>query len=498
MAFARQDPAVPRPILEGGRHCGKPPFRGTANTVIANTVISKKMDNLRMLTANPTTQPARSRWRWGLLALLLSAALILGACSDTADKDSQAACDALLDDANWDSAITTCGAIDTDEGRSKTMQAYMGRAGITLIDLFGSLDSNLDGLALMLSVFTVERGSAEYDDIISAITISDTITAPTDSDYFNIVVATDVIITTLLVDELNMSLDTAGAVVIPGVTDSGLETLTSTSTTTEVQDIFEAIYTTVGSYYQTTPPVWDDTDADITDLVLISQFVSAGVTAAVALDLDTSLPELNMGSDLDNGVCGLDTTVTASGADNTTDGPLVALSFPRRMNTSHSTGIYLLDDLYFTYGDLSAGTADATKEWGGAFLLPSRLVNPSHFGVACFDTVALNHFADCTAAATLNAGISQITLSDLTTDITCGAGSCSNFPLLNIDGDPTSDDTTTEGDTAKTELAEVLHQLWPVDNDDTDPDTTGLHCIAGDGLVHPREYDYYLRSFGAE
>ena len=460
------------------------------------------MDTLHMLNLTCQKQSSRrAAWHKALLALLVATALLVVACSDSVVVDKQADCDQLLDEANWDKAITTCGAIATDEGRSKTMQAYMGRAGITLVALFSKLDSNLSGLALMLSAFTVVRDSAEYLDIREAITISDTITVPTDSDYFNIVIATDVIITSLLVDALNMSLDASGLVVIPGVTDTGLETLSSASTTSEVQTIFEAIYTTVGSYYQTTPPIWDDADTTITDLLFISQFVSAGGTAAQTLGLDVSLPALDMGSDLDNGVCGLAVDATASGVDNAADGPFVALNFPRRMNTSYTVspeGQYLLDDMFFTYGDLSAGTADATKEWGGTFLLPSRLVNPSHFGVACGGSVALNNFATCTSSPTLNSSFTSITLDDLTTAITCGGGTCTNFPLLNIDGDPTTDDSVAEGDTAMSDLAEVLHQLWPVDNNDTSPDTTGLHCIAGDGRVHPREYDYYLRNQNAQ
>ncbi|MEE8555537.1 MAG: hypothetical protein V3T00_06725, partial [bacterium] len=83
-----------------------------------------------------------------------------------------------------------------------------------------------------------------------------------------------------------------------------------------------------------------------------------------------------------------------------------------------------------------------------------------------------------------------------TTPINCGAA-CTNWPLTSADGNSATDEYTgaTPGN-AKADLAGVLHQLYPVDNTDASPGTSGLHCVAGDGWVHAREYDFYLRSFG--
>jgi hypothetical protein len=99
------------------------------------------------------------------------------------------------------------------------------------------------------------------------------------------------------------------------------------------------------------------------------------------------------------------------------------------------------------------------------------------------------------ASAILSTGITAVTESDLTTPVTCG-GACTNWPLPASDGNPVTDDYLTDGTAARTQLAAVLHQLYPVDNDDTSPSSSGLHCEAGDGWVHAREFDYYLRNFG--
>ena len=90
----------------------------------------------------------------------------------------------------------------------------------------------------------------------------------------------------------------------------------------------------------------------------------------------------------------------------------------------------------------------------------------------------------------------------------CGGAACAHWPLLQItgfnssDGDNLgSDDSTANGAAAKTELAQVLDTAFPIDNTVT-TGMTGSYpayaCAAGDDLVHYREYDYYLRSFGQQ
>jgi hypothetical protein len=103
--------------------------------------------------------------------------------------------------------------------------------------------------------------------------------------------------------------------------------------------------------------------------------------------------------------------------------------------------------------------------------------------------------------AKLNTNFTEVKKSDLATNITCGATACaasasSGWPVTSADGDVLTDEFAAEGTANMTHLAGVLHQLYPVDNSDPNPATSGLHCQAGDGWVHAREYDYYLRAFG--
>ena len=95
----------------------------------------------------------------------------------------------------------------------------------------------------------------------------------------------------------------------------------------------------------------------------------------------------------------------------------------------------------------------------------------------------------------LASAVTARTESDLTTLIGCD-GTCGNWPILNANGNVLTDEYGAQGDDAKTDLAGVLHQLYPVDNTDPLPGTSGRHCVAGYGWVHAREYDFYLRSFG--
>ncbi|OGH00232.1 MAG: hypothetical protein A2600_07085 [Candidatus Lambdaproteobacteria bacterium RIFOXYD1_FULL_56_27] len=81
--------------------------------------------------------------RQPLLALLLFVLLLgLGGCKDTAPTHAAAlleTCKLALDRQKWDDAVTACAKITTDEGYHLTAQAYMGRAGVSLLDILSGL-----------------------------------------------------------------------------------------------------------------------------------------------------------------------------------------------------------------------------------------------------------------------------------------------------------------------------------------------------------------------
>jgi hypothetical protein len=425
-------------------------------------------------------------------------ALVLAGCDPAPEVTTQDECDLALDQGDWDTAIDSCGQIQTDEGYSKTAQAYMGRAGISLLGLIEKVaDTDLEGLALILNVFTVN--ATQLQDVQQAINFMLLIGTRTNTDYFNLIVASDVALATLLKNALNITIDPAtGAITIPGITDSNIEDLSATSPPATIQSILDDIYK--ATYYSTSPPIWDDSDPAKVDLKAISSFVQANAIGSTVINLG-DLTDLDFASAIDNGQCGLSTGQTASGANNAADGPTIAQFFPRRLNTSHSSALYLVDELRFVLLDL-AGKVDNTREWKGGFLLPSRLLNPDFVGINCGAGLGLNKFTTCLASgAKLNTNFTEVKKSDLATNITCGAAACaasasSGWPVTSADGDVLTDEFAAEGAANMTHLANVLHQLYPVDNGDSNPATSGLHCQAGDGWVHAREYDYYLRAFG--
>lgn len=449
--------------------------------------------------------------------VLLFALLLIGlmACDESETATDLELCKDYLDDALWDEAIAIC-PTDTDEGISLSGQARMGRAGVSLLDLMDGLStSSLSGEALIFDIFSVDVGSTEYTDVNDAVnlflSISDDATTGdsnrTDSDNFNLVIASDVLLVSLLKEHLSISIDTTtGDFTVPGVTDTGVDTLTSTSTASEYQTVFENIYTNngvgSGSYYTTTPLNWSDTTRN-TDLSRISDIVAANATGANALgdgglsgdpDLE-SLSALDFASKIDNGTCG---TTNAS----------AVLNFPRRLNTSDSTANYMADELLYVNGD--------TLEWQGGFPLPSALVNPDFFDVECGGdaNAALAEFTTCmeagttaispntpTATQTLDPSLTttDTSITGAATGTLCNGSACSTWPLLEIDGDPnTGTEATDNGTTAKRELKQVLNATWPIDSTVTSPTgtTPSYACSAGDNLVHYREYDAYLRTLG--
>ena len=94
-----------------------------------------------------------------LIAILL-AGLFLAGCDSAPKVNEQEKCDDQLNDGNWDKAIELCGAIETDEGHSKTAQAYMGRAGVSLLDVLASTVGVLL-LILLIAVMTTSQAATE-------------------------------------------------------------------------------------------------------------------------------------------------------------------------------------------------------------------------------------------------------------------------------------------------------------------------------------------------
>ena len=429
----------------------------------------------------------------GTLLLLFLA--LLGGCDDEPKVTTEDECDNALDDGDWDKAIETCGAIENDSGYSRTAQAYMGRAGIGLLGLIDRLgNTQLEGLALILGTFTVTPVQSLDVDLAIEYLLKIENISPTDS--FNLIVSSDVAIANLLADSLGISVDAdTGFIVIPGITDSGIENLTGSTDPADIQTVMDAVYG--GTYYSTDPPDWNDSNASALDLKKISSYIEANALGTSVVDLG-DLGSLDFATSFDNGVCALKSGESASGVAFGAEGTQVAQYFPRRLNTSSSDAAYLVDDLYFVLLDIN-GSVDPDREWDGNFVIPSRLLNPDFIGVECGQSPAgpqLGEFSLCVDAGNLlNTGITSLTESDLTTPIDCGS-SCTGWPLLSGDGSILTDEWSAEGSAAKSNLARVLHQLYPVDNDDPTPSNSGLHCVAGDGYIHAREFDYYLRTFG--
>ena len=424
-----------------------------------------------------------------------------------------------MDDALWDEAIAIC-PTDTDEGKSLSGQARLGRAGVSFLDLLDGLSSStLDGEALIFSLFDIGVNNPDFTDVEGAVNLFLSISTDadtgasnrTDSDNFNLTIATDVLLISLLKVHLAISIDSAtGAFSVPGVTDTGIDTVSTTSAATDIQTVFKNIYTNnstgTGSYYTTTPLLWDVSSAN-TDLSRISTYVAANAAGAGALGDGglsgdpalESLSALDFSVKIDNGKCGYSSGTTI-------DADTVVFQFPRRLNTSDSTAVYFADELQYVNG--------STLEWQGSFPLPSALVNPDFFDVECGGnaTAALGEFGTCmttnTTAISGSAGAAltidptltttDVNVTGATTGSICGGGICTVWPLLEIDNNAGTDESGANGTTAKDELSQVLDTAWPIDNTVTSPTGTNpaYACGAGDGLVHYREYDAYLRTLG--
>ena len=139
---------------------------------------------------------------WGILLL------VLVACSEFGTPSDIAQCRDFMDDALWDEAIAIC-PTDTDEGKSLSGQARLGRAGVSFLDLLDGLSSStLDGEALIFSLFDIGVNNPDFTDVEGAVNLFLSISTDadtgasnrTDSDNFNLTIATDVLLISLLKD----------------------------------------------------------------------------------------------------------------------------------------------------------------------------------------------------------------------------------------------------------------------------------------------------------
>ncbi len=85
-----------------------------------------------------------SNWSFSLFLMAFSLVFSLSffGCKDTGLTDSVSMleeCKIKLDEAEWDEAITACEAAGGDEGYHLAAQAYMGKSGLTLLDLIETL-----------------------------------------------------------------------------------------------------------------------------------------------------------------------------------------------------------------------------------------------------------------------------------------------------------------------------------------------------------------------
>ncbi|MBU3918057.1 hypothetical protein KKA14_21215 [bacterium] len=87
-----------------------------------------------------------TNWSIGLFPVVLCLMFFLSfsGCKDTGLTDSVSMleeCKIKLDEREWDDAITACEAAGGDEGYHRAAQAYMGKAGLTLLNLIETLSN---------------------------------------------------------------------------------------------------------------------------------------------------------------------------------------------------------------------------------------------------------------------------------------------------------------------------------------------------------------------
>ncbi len=147
--------------------------------------------------------------------------LVISGCKETSSTTTAGIlehCKILIDQANWTNAIDACDDIETDEGRHLTAQAYMGRAGLSLLSIAGELMGGGDGGAAASVFAFFPDTTADENDYNSALQYllgkdaddSDYIEEKTQSIYLEGLLISSMLILKQLKLLLGLSIDSNG------------------------------------------------------------------------------------------------------------------------------------------------------------------------------------------------------------------------------------------------------------------------------------------------
>jgi len=150
-----------------------------------------------------------------IIGLILLFAVALGAsgCKDT--KASHAAglletCKLALDASTWDTAVTECSKVQTDEGYNLTAQAYMARAGVSLIDILTSMTG---GSAAISGLFgAVPTTAAQAADVKLALDSMFLMKTPTQSVYLQGLLLSSLLVIRELQTLVGLQVDASGSI----------------------------------------------------------------------------------------------------------------------------------------------------------------------------------------------------------------------------------------------------------------------------------------------
>ena len=145
------------------------------------------------------------------LWLLLIVLFCLGGCKDTKSTTALGkleTCKVALDKAKWTDAITACKKVNTDEGQHLTAQAYMGRAGVSLIDLLTSM--NGAGASVSSLFDAVPTTTATSQDIKSALDSMFLMKSPDQTAYLEGLLLSSLLIIKELQTLVGLKVDAAG------------------------------------------------------------------------------------------------------------------------------------------------------------------------------------------------------------------------------------------------------------------------------------------------
>ncbi len=103
-----------------------------------------------------------------LLSFLCCLVVFLSGCQDTTavhQASELETCKGLIDEENWEDAISACEDVDSDEGWHLAAQAYMGRAGLSLFDVINSLTnaSESEGASTVIFNYLPDTAADEAD-----------------------------------------------------------------------------------------------------------------------------------------------------------------------------------------------------------------------------------------------------------------------------------------------------------------------------------------------